>query len=61
MCVQCVANSVPYVGIAVGGLRAMSWNAKRSTLRARTASSASPDATSLDQPTGSQTGSGDRT
>jgi len=27
---QCVANSAPYVGMAVGGLRVMSWRARRS-------------------------------
>ena len=29
MCVQCVANSLPYVGIAVGGLKVMTWQARR--------------------------------
>ena len=29
MCVQCVASSLPYVGIAVGGLKVMTWQARR--------------------------------
>ena len=36
MCVNCVANSVPYVGLAAGGLKLMAWRARsaRAALRA---------------------------
>lgn len=44
MCAQCVANSVPYVGMAVGGLRVMSWQARRRRLTpAATAAPAPPE------------------
>jgi hypothetical protein len=43
MCVQCVANSVPYVGLAVGGLRLMSWNARQSTRKLAIARRSDPD------------------
>lgn len=33
MCTQCVAEALPYVGMAVGGLKAMTWNASRATAR----------------------------
>lgn len=29
MCMQCVAQSLPYVGLAIGGLRVMAWKAGR--------------------------------
>ena len=41
VCMQCVANAAPYVGVAVGGLRAMSWRATR--LRQRATCSPSTD------------------
>jgi hypothetical protein len=31
MCIQCAAGAAPYVGLAVGGLRAMSWRARRAS------------------------------
>jgi hypothetical protein len=39
---QCVASSVPYVGLAVGGLKAMTFKAKMS--RTRLATDAGPAA-----------------
>ncbi len=43
MCVQCVANSVPYVGLAVGGLRLMSWNARKSARKLSADRGTAPD------------------
>lgn len=31
MCVQCVTQSLPYVGLAIGGLRLMTWNNRLTT------------------------------
>jgi hypothetical protein len=41
MCVQCVANALPYVGLAVGGLKVMAWQA--GSTRARSPELANED------------------
>ncbi len=55
VCTQCVAQSLPYVGLAFGGLKAMSWNARRSSGRPGDAIEASDLPSPLEETSAAET------